>query len=62
MTALPSWAEERRYEYDLGMSTSCHHCMADLIEGQFVVKDTETPNTYYCSPDCACIAEEGVEP
>jgi len=62
--ALPAWAEDEKYEYDLGMSTTCEHCGNSLQEGARVWRDTESskdwarqgypgiPSDYYCSEAC----------
>jgi len=53
--AIPAWAKAIKYEYDLGMSTSCEVCGEDLKENATVYKDTECEGRgqYYCSPACA---------
>jgi hypothetical protein len=54
---LPKWAQAMKYEYDLGMSSSCEHCGDALPEGSIVWKDTEARNAYYCSEACVLKAE-----
>ena len=58
--SLPSWAVAEKYEYDLGMSTSCENCGKQLTEGATVWRDKDKqfyqgkplPTAYYCSTDC----------
>jgi len=63
---LPAWAKLHKYEYDLGMSTACEYCGGSLdVEGRaedWVWKDTENANAYYCSETCVRKADVPPEP